>query len=69
MNKQITTKGSNIKDPIIEIKNRFQLILKKLLSKYELKFNTIETGESIYNDLVKELEILKKEYKQIDWIC
>lgn len=69
MNKQITTKGSNIKDPIIEIKNRFQLILEKLLSKYELKFNTIETRESIYNDLVKELEILKKEYKQIDWIC
>jgi len=61
-------KGSNIKDPIIEIKNRFQVILEKLLSKYELKFNTIEMRESIYNDLVKELEILKKEYKEIDWV-
>ena len=61
-------KGSNIKDPIIEIKNRFQVILEKLLSKYELKFNTIEMRESIYNDLVKELEILKKEYKEIHWV-
>ena len=61
-------KGSNIKDPIIEIKNRFQVILEKLLSKYEFKFNTIEMRESIYNDLVEELEILKKEYKEIDWI-